>query len=108
MSGPEKVSVIIPVKPGAEGRALSLRRDLDYPADSWEVIVAEGRCPSLQRNLASPSASENIIYFLDDDSQVGNGFLRRATACYADPDVAAVGGPSLTPDTDTTLQHSFG
>jgi succinoglycan biosynthesis protein ExoA len=108
MTDTTKVSIIIPVKPGGRVCALAGVQALDYPADSVEVFVAEGKCPSRQRNMAATAASGEILCFLDDDSQVTPEFLQRMVRHYADPAVAAVGGPSLTPDTDSTLQHSFG
>jgi glycosyltransferase involved in cell wall biosynthesis len=104
----KKFSIIIPVKPGGEVRALEALRRVDYPEDAFEVLVAEGTCPSLQRNLAAEAAQGDILYFLDDDSLVAPGFLRRATTCFEADAVAAVGGPSLTPDGDTPLQQAFG
>lgn len=53
-------------------------------------------------------ASGEILCFLDDDSMVSPGFLARIVCHFADPRVAVVGGPSLTPVTDTPLQRSFG
>ncbi len=101
------VSIIIPVKPGGRVSALDHLRAVDYPSDILEVMVAEGKQPSLQRNRAAAVASGEIIYFLDDDSWVEPGFLRRAVRHYAEPTVAAVGGPSLTPEADSCLQHAF-
>jgi hypothetical protein len=103
-----KFSIIIPVKPGGAVRALQALRRLDYPADAYEVIVAEGTCPSLQRNLAAGKAEGEYLYFLDDDSLVASGFLRRAAACYETGSYAALGGPSLTPPGDSVLQQAFG
>jgi succinoglycan biosynthesis protein ExoA len=108
MSVPAKISIIIPVKPGGTVSALAGLRAADYPAGAWEVIVSEGHCPSHQRNRAAADAAGDILYFLDDDSRVTSGFLDRVARHYADPAVAAAGGPSLTPDTDTPLQQAFG
>jgi len=101
------VSIIIPVKPGGRVSALSRLPAVEYPSPSIEVIVAEGRQPSLQRNRAAGAAQGEILYFLDDDSQSSADFLRRTVRHYTDPSVGAVGGPSLTPDSDSILQHSF-
>ncbi len=101
------VSIIIPVKPGGRVKALERLREADYPCDRFEVLVVEGRQPSRQRNRAAAASGGDILYFLDDDSLVSPGFLRRAVAHYRDPGVAAVGGPSLTPETDSVLQRSF-
>lgn len=102
------VSIIIPVKPGGRVSALDFLRAVDYPSGSLEVIVTEGTQPSRQRNCAAGTvATGEIIYFLDDDSRVRPGFLHRAVRLYADPAVAAAGGPSLTPETDSRLQHAY-
>jgi hypothetical protein len=104
----KKVSVIIPVKPGGVVKALEGIGRVDYPAGLIEILVAEGRQPSRQRNRAAETASGEILYFLDDDSMVSTQFLTRTVRHYDDPAVAAVGGPSLTPETDTVPQQSFG
>ena len=88
-------------------RALAGVSKADYPVGSIEVLIAEGRQPSRQRNLAAAAAEGEFLYFLDDDSQVLPGFLQKAVRHYEDPSVAAVGGPSLTPDSDSILQHAF-
>ena len=103
-----KISIIIPVKPGGEVKALEPLRQVEYPADSFEVLVAEGRRPSSQRNKAAAEASGELLYFLDDDSLVDPGFLRRVIGHFSDPQVAVAGGPSLTPSTDSLRQRAFG
>jgi succinoglycan biosynthesis protein ExoA len=102
------VSIIIPVKSGGEVTALELLERIDYPSDLLEILVVEGRHPSVQRNRAAAAAHGDILYFLDDDSLVTPDFLRRTVRHYEDPAVAAVGGPSLTPETDSVLQRSIG
>lgn len=101
------VTIIIPAKPEIRVNALSRLPAVDYPAGFIEVIVAAGRQPSRQRNLAAQSAAGEFVYFLDDDSLPSPDFLRRAVRHFDDPSVAAAGGPSLTPDTDSVLQHAF-
>jgi succinoglycan biosynthesis protein ExoA len=103
-----RISVIIPRKPGGAVRALAGLARADYPAELFEVLVAYGSMPSAQRNLAAREAAGEILYFLDDDSQVHPGFLRVAAGHFRDPLVAAVGGPSLTPATDSPLQRAIG
>jgi succinoglycan biosynthesis protein ExoA len=103
-----KFSVIIPVKPGGEVRALRALALASYPAELFEVLVAYGSQPSAQRNLAAAEAKGELLFFLDDDSQVAPGFLEVAARHYTDPGVAVVGGPSLTPDSDSPLQRAIG
>lgn len=103
-----RFSVIIPVKPGGHVRALKRLPAAGYPDNCLEIIVAEGCNPSRQRNRAAELAEGDVLYFLDDDSLTSPGFLHRAAAHFADPSVAVAGGPSLTPDSDSPLQHAFG
>ena len=103
-----RVSIIIPRKPGGSVRALAGIAQADYPAGLFEVLVAYGSKPSAQRNLAAREATGEILYFLDDDSQVAPDFLSCAARHYRDPAVVAVGGPSLTPASDTPLQRAIG
>lgn len=103
----KKFSIIIPVKPGGKVKALDSLRSVDYPAEAVEIIVAEGKCPSRQRNSAAAAAGGELLYFLDDDSIVSSDCLERAASHLVDA-VAVAGGPSLTPESDTPLQHAFG
>ncbi len=101
------VTIIIPVKPGGKVKALDALRDIDYPTQHVEILVAEGKCPSRQRNMAAAAANGAILYFLDDDSTTSPKFLAKALPHYGDLSVAAVGGPSLTPDSDPPLRQAF-
>lgn len=101
-------SIIVPVKPGGVVRALERIREATYPATHVEVLVAEGKRPSRQRNLAAAGATGEVLYFLDDDSLVEPDFLGRAAAHLSDPSVVAVGGPSLTPVSDSLFQRAIG
>lgn len=102
------VSIIIPVKPDGYVKALEAVKKLDYPADKLELIIAEGTQPSRQRNEAVKKASGEILYFLDDDSLPASFNLNQLVSHYNDEAVGGVGGPSITPETDTFLQRSFG
>src|SRR5215468_960835 len=45
------VSVIVPTRPGqAMIPAVEAARELDYPKDRLEILVARGRQPAVQRN----------------------------------------------------------
>jgi GT2 family glycosyltransferase len=102
------VSIIIPVKPGGAVRALDRLRNVEYPENLFEVLVAEGTSPSRQRNRAADEALGEILYFLDDDSLVSPDFLQQLVHLYADDRVAVAGGPSLTPENDPPLCQAFG
>ena len=103
-----RVSIIIPVKPGGRVRALEPLEQLHPDSPDFEVIVCEGKKPSLQRNRGAEAAGGDILYFLDDDSLVEPDALQRLERLFADSQVAVVGGPSLTPLTDSPFQRSVG
>nr|WP_307726532.1 glycosyltransferase family 2 protein [Trichlorobacter sp.] len=102
------VSVIIPIKPGLVPQAAGRIVSLGWLADHCELLVSEGINPSCQRNQAVQQAKGEIIYFIDDDSMVVPDALQRLEQHFVDPQVVAVGGPSLTPSTDTILQRAIG
>jgi glycosyltransferase involved in cell wall biosynthesis len=102
------VTIIIPARPDqAEIKAVTAARQLDYPADRLEIIVARGKQPSVQRNTAIRAATGDLIYFLDDDSVPERGNLRRAVAQFSDPSVKMVGGPNLCPPDAPALERVF-
>lgn len=101
-------SFIIPVKPGGFVAALESLRQIAAPPSQFEVLIAEGCSPSRQRNAAVNEARGDIIYFLDDDSHVSPDCLTLCARILEDHTVAVVGGPSLTPSSDSLLQQLFG
>lgn len=103
-----KVTVIIAARPdNREVRAAGAARQLDYPPEKLEIILARGKQPSVQRNAAIRAATGEIIYFLDDDSTPLPGNLRRAVEQFSAADVKMVGGPSLCPPEAPSLEQAF-
>ena len=102
------VTVIIAARPDeAEVRAVAAARQLDYPADKLDIIVARGKQPSVQRNAALRAARGEIIYFLDDDSRPGADILRRAVEHFKSPEVKMLGGPNLCPPDAPRIEQAF-
>lgn len=56
--------------------------------------------PAEKRNLGIEMATGDIVAFLDDDAHPAPQWLAQAVKYFARPEVAAVGGPSLTPPAD--------
>jgi succinoglycan biosynthesis protein ExoA len=103
------VTVIIAARPDmADVRAVAPARQLDYPAEKLEIILARGKQPSVQRNAALRAARGEIIYFLDDDSTALPDNLRRGVAQFDSAEVKMVGGPSLCPPDAPKLKQAFG
>lgn len=102
------VSIIVPTRPEQRDvPAVSACRQLDYPPDRLEILVARGRQPSIQRNAALRRARGELIYFLDDDSLPRTDNLRRAVPQFADPQTWMVGGPNLCPPDAPAREQVF-
>ena len=77
--------------------------------DDFEIISVSGNQPSVQRNAAVKVAKGEYLYFLDNDSRVGEKNLIYALELFSKNEkIGLIGGPSLTPDTDSFLQKNFG
>ncbi len=102
------VTVLIAARPEqAEIKAVTAGKQLDYPRDKLEIIVARGKQPSVQRNAAIRTARNELIYFLDDDSAPPRDNLRRVVEVFADPQVKMLGGPNLCPPEAPFLEQVF-
>lgn len=120
-----RFSVIIPVKE-INGYILeSCRRLREQACDDLEVIVFPDRDtgtaldgariiatgpagPAEKRDLAIKYATGDILAFLDDDAYPRRDWLKNAAGYFKDERVAAVGGPAVTPESDTVLQKASG
>jgi len=56
--------------------------------------------PAEKRNVGIGEARGAIVAFLDDDAFPSEDWLEHALVYFADPEVAAVGGPGVTPPGD--------
>jgi cellulose synthase/poly-beta-1,6-N-acetylglucosamine synthase-like glycosyltransferase len=64
------------------------------------VIPTGSMGPAEKRDLALKYAKGEILAFLDDDAYPRRDWLENAIRNFKDPEVAAVGGPAVTPDDD--------
>lgn len=79
---------------------------LDYPR--IKVIPTGPVGPSEKRDLALKYARGDIIAYLDDDAYPEKDWLKNAAKYFDDPEVAAVGGPAITPENDGFMQKASG
>lgn len=119
------VSIIIPVKAINEFVHESLRyiQQLNYP--DYEVlllpdgnveesfsqtrVITTGRVgPAEKRDFAIKYARGDILAFLDDDAYPSLDWLKRAVVHFDNSQVAAVGGPAVTPPSDNIWQQASG
>ncbi|MCX6000368.1 MAG: glycosyltransferase, partial [Chloroflexi bacterium] len=64
--------------------------------------------PSEKRDLALNHASGEILAFIDDDAYPAKSWLKEAVKHFQDDNVAAVGGPAVTPPDDSLLRRASG
>lgn len=111
------VSVIVPLHRLTRAARRCIDEVLAIPGDRHELIVVsdvdpgplpdgarlvltgspEDTSPAEKRDLALEHARGAVCAFLDDDAYPAPGWIDRALERLADPTVAAVGGPGVTP-----------
>ncbi len=84
----------------------------DHPANLSEervrVLPTGPVKPSEKRNIGVNAAKGEIIAFIDGDAYPDKDWLKNSIGYFDNPKVAAVGGPGLTPQSDTTMQRASG
>lgn len=120
-----KVDIIIPVKRINHYIRESIPRIMELDYDDYGImvlpdaedgesfpktrIIATGNIgPAEKRDLALVHSRGDLFAFLDDDAYPCKDWLRKAVRHFADPAVAAVGGPAITPSEDSFWQRVSG
>lgn len=80
--------------------------DLKYPG--VRVIATGPIPPSAKRDLGAKAATGEILCFLDDDAYPRKEWLKRLVRNLCRPEVGAVGGPAVTPESDDLAQKLSG
>ncbi len=121
------VSVIIPVEEVGPDLKQAISYLLKQSYQNFEILVFVTRAtgesfpktriveekslagrPAEKRDLALKYAQGEILAFIDDDVYPSVDWLSSAVALFADPLVAGVGGPMLTPTDDSLLEKAGG
>lgn len=124
------VSIIIPVRtitPYLKETINYLRRqterkfeiivvtDKEEKFSGIKILASDDPLPAFKRNLGAEKARGEILAFLDDDSYPREDWLKNALKIFREgsfsaPDcpIAAVCGPTLTPDKDNIYQKASG
>ncbi|MFZ2188024.1 MAG: glycosyltransferase [Candidatus Moraniibacteriota bacterium] len=126
MTNSIKYSFIIPVKEVNDYIRESVPKILEIAREDYEIIIypdhgyetaetwpktkqiASGRGPAVKRNLAVRDALGDFLVFIDDDSYPRKDILDILDEDFSDESIAAVGGPAITPGSDSFLQKVSG
>ncbi len=73
-----------------------------------KIIPTGEALPAKKRDFALEVAKGNIFAFIDDDVYLKEDWLKEAVKNFSDPEVAAVGGPAVTPPEDSFWQLASG
>jgi cellulose synthase/poly-beta-1,6-N-acetylglucosamine synthase-like glycosyltransferase len=119
-----KVSVIIPCREIDDyaRECVERCRQLDYGSyeiillpdyameevDGVRVIPTGHTTPGAKRNVGVANSRGEVCAFIDSDAYPRRDWLRNAVKYFDDEQVAAVGGPGLTPDEDGFMQRAGG
>lgn len=81
---------------------------LDYP--NMQVISTgqEQTGPAEKRDIAIKQCKGEICAFIDDDAFPAKDWLKNALKHFGNQEVAAVGGPGITPENDSLMQKAGG
>lgn len=81
------------------------RFDEKFPAR----IVSTGKAgPAKKRDIGAKKARGEILVFIDDDAYPDKNWIKNAEEIFEDKNVAAVGGPNLTPPKSNYFQKLSG
>ncbi len=125
MSGNRRfVSIIIPCKETDDytKQCVDYCKKLDYkdfeiillpdhaPGEIDAVNIIPTGCvsPGRKRNIGMDNANGDFCAFIDSDAYPRADWLSNAIKYFDDPQVAAVGGPGLTPKEDCIMQRASG
>ena len=119
-----KLSIIVPVKDSNENLDECIKQCLKLDCPDCEIIILPDfsiklpynvrvvptgvKGPSEKRNIGINEAIGEIIAFLDDDAFPSKDWLRNAVKHFEDEEIAAVGGPAVTPENDGLKEKASG
>jgi GT2 family glycosyltransferase len=119
------ISIVVPLKAPNKNLKECIEHCLDLDYSNYEILILPDEPvklnypktkviptgavgPSEKRDLAMRYAKGEILAFLDDDAYPEKDWLKNVVKYFSDPDVAAVGGPAVTPDGDGFLEKASG
>ncbi|MDQ1280790.1 MAG: hypothetical protein QG670_2053, partial [Thermoproteota archaeon] len=119
-----RVSIIVPCKDIDDYTRDCVRRCMELGYNDAEILVlpdgngvdlagarliATGSVsPGAKRNIGMKNTESELCAFIDSDAYPRRDWLGNAFKHLSDPEIAAVGGPGLTPNEDNLMQKAGG
>ena len=72
------------------------------------VIASGSVSPAIKRDLGGKNSRFSFLAFLDDDAFPKKDWLKVADSLFKTSEVAAIGGPAMTPESDSISQQASG
>jgi len=82
--------------------------ELELPGPGSRIIPSGPVGPVRKRNIGVSDSDASIIAFIDGDAFPDIDWLKNAVPYFEDSEVAAVGGPAVTPPGDNRRQQASG
>src|SRR3989338_588963 len=79
-----------------------------YNNPKVKIITTGPISPPMKRNKVLGLARGELFAFLDDDAYPRDDWLGVAAKYFENSDIAAIGGPAITPQTDSLAQIASG
>jgi len=73
-----------------------------------KIILTGSVTPGKKRNIGIKNSSGEMCAFIDSDAYPREDWLKNAIKYFSDFEVAAVGGPGVTPESDSGMQKASG
>lgn len=73
-----------------------------------KIVSTGSMTPGAKRNMGIANSHGEICAFIDSDAYPRKDWLGNAMKYFKDPQVAAVGGPGVTPNHDSTMRKGSG
>jgi glycosyltransferase involved in cell wall biosynthesis len=80
----------------------------ELPATSVKVIPSGAVGPSVKRNIGARDSEADILAFIDSDAYPDGDWLKNAAPYFEDCELAGIGGPGVTPASDSSRRQASG
>jgi len=112
------------------GQCIESLKNLNYPKEKYEIIIADsnstdntfevaknlgaiaihntGGTVCSGRNIGFKTARGEVIAFSDSDCVMDKDWIKNSIKYFEDEKIAAVGGPNLTPEKESSFGRAVG